>query len=133
MALSKENALRLAANAMDMGAVALRGPLSVEEDGGYIVGDRDLSEWLNRYANQQIVVILAQWTQAPTIRSVYAACAGAITKARNVPIARMSAPGCEANPENKHPGRCAGVFSLVTIRLSQVKSSSSSSAVWRVR
>ena len=59
MALSKATALRLAANAMDMGAVALRGPLSVEEDGQYTVGDRNLSDWLNRYADQQIVVILA--------------------------------------------------------------------------
>ena len=65
MALSKDKALRLAANAMDMGAVALRGPLSVEEDGQYSVGDRNLSEWLNRYEDQQIVVILAPVDTSP--------------------------------------------------------------------
>jgi hypothetical protein len=59
MALSKESALRLASNAMDMGAVALRGPLSLEEDGQVTVGDRNLSEWLNRYAGQEVIVILA--------------------------------------------------------------------------
>jgi len=59
MALSKESALRLAGNAMDMGAVALRGLLSQEGDGAFTVGDRNLSEWLSRYADQQVVVILA--------------------------------------------------------------------------
>jgi hypothetical protein len=58
MAVSKTNALRLASSAMDMGAVALRGPLSQEEDGKFTVGDRDLSEWLSRYAGQEMIVIL---------------------------------------------------------------------------
>lgn len=59
MALSKESALRLAANAMDMGAVALRGLLSKEGDGEFTVGDRNLSEWLSRYSGQQVIVILS--------------------------------------------------------------------------
>ncbi len=59
MTISKESALRLAGNAMDMGAVALRGLLSQEGDGQFTVGDRNLSEWLSRYADQQVVVILA--------------------------------------------------------------------------
>lgn len=59
MALSKESALRLAANAMDMGAVALRGLLSEDGDGEFAVGDRNLSQWLSRYAGQQVIVILA--------------------------------------------------------------------------
>ena len=59
MALSKTSALRLAGNAMDMGAVALRGPLSVGEDGEFIIGDRNLSEWLRRYVGQEVVVVLA--------------------------------------------------------------------------
>jgi hypothetical protein len=59
MALSKETALRLASNAMDMGAVALRGPLSHEDNGQFTVGDRNLSEWLSRYENQVVLVILA--------------------------------------------------------------------------
>ena len=59
MELSKESALRLASKAMDMGAVALRGLLSQESDGQYTVGDRNLSEWLSRYTDQQVVVILA--------------------------------------------------------------------------
>jgi hypothetical protein len=59
MALSKATALRLASNAMDSGAVALRGPLSLDENGEFIIGDRNLSEWLARYIDQQVIVILA--------------------------------------------------------------------------
>lgn len=59
MALSKASALRLASNAMDMGAAALRGPLSLEENGEFTIGDRNLSEWLSRYAGQEVVVVLA--------------------------------------------------------------------------
>jgi hypothetical protein len=59
MTISKESALRLASNAMDVGAVALRGALSSEADGELTVGGRSLSEWLDRYADQEVVVILA--------------------------------------------------------------------------
>jgi hypothetical protein len=59
MALSKESALRLAGNAMDVGAVALRGSLSLARDGQFTVGDRNLSEWLSRYAGEEVIVILA--------------------------------------------------------------------------
>lgn len=59
MALSKAAALRLASNAMDSGAVALRGLLSLDDDGDFVVGDRNLSEWLSRYLDQQVIVILA--------------------------------------------------------------------------
>jgi hypothetical protein len=66
MALSKANALRLASNAMDIGAVALRGPLSLEGN-EFTIGDRNLSEWLSRYADQEVIVILA-----PVDTNVYA-------------------------------------------------------------
>ena len=59
MAVSKASALRLAGNAMDMGAVALRGPLSLEANGQFTLGERNLSEWLSRYAGQEVIVILA--------------------------------------------------------------------------
>jgi len=59
MALSKANALRLASNAMDMGAVALRGPMALDAEGQFTIGDRSLSEWLSRYVGQEVVVILA--------------------------------------------------------------------------
>ena len=59
MALSKASALRLASNAMDIGAVALRGPLSQGEDGQFTMGDRNLSEWLSRYMGQELIIILA--------------------------------------------------------------------------
>jgi hypothetical protein len=59
MAVSKASALRLAGNAMDMGAVALRGPLSLVGNGQFSIGDRNLSEWLTRYEGQEVIVILA--------------------------------------------------------------------------
>jgi hypothetical protein len=59
MTVSKASALRLAGNAMDMGAVALRGPLSLEADGHFNIGERNLSEWLSRYTGQEVIVILA--------------------------------------------------------------------------
>jgi hypothetical protein len=59
MALSKASALRLASNAMDMGAVALRGSLSLDGNGEFTISDRNLSEWLSRYAGQEVIVILA--------------------------------------------------------------------------
>ena len=65
MTISKESALRLASNAMDMGAVALRGALSLEGDGQVTVGDRSLSEWLDRYADQEVIVILAPVDTTP--------------------------------------------------------------------
>ena len=59
MALSKVNALRLASKAIDMGAAALRGPIRLGEEGQFTIGDRNLSEWLSRYAGQEVIVILA--------------------------------------------------------------------------
>jgi hypothetical protein len=59
MALPKSIALRLAGDAMDMGAVALRGILSLEEDGQFTLGTRNLTEWLGRYADQEVIVIVA--------------------------------------------------------------------------
>lgn len=65
MALSKAAALRLAANAMDMGAIALRGPLSLDENGEFMIGDRNVSEWLGRYTGQEVVVIMAPLDTSP--------------------------------------------------------------------
>jgi hypothetical protein len=59
MALSKAKAQQLASDAMDTGAVALRGPLTLEGDGGFTIGNRSLSEWLSRYTDQEVIVILA--------------------------------------------------------------------------
>jgi hypothetical protein len=59
MTLSKAKALRLASDAMDAGAVALRGALTLEENGQFSIGNRNLSEWLGRYTDQEVVVILA--------------------------------------------------------------------------
>lgn len=59
MAVPKSTALRLASDAMDMGAVALRGTLSLEHDGQVAVGTRNLTEWLSHYMDQEVIVIIA--------------------------------------------------------------------------
>ncbi len=59
MALSKASALRLATNALDSGATALRGPLVRNERGEFVVGDRNVSEWLKVYADQEVILIVA--------------------------------------------------------------------------
>ena len=59
MALSKASALRLAHNAMDAGAVTMRGSLGKGEDEQFTIGDRNLSEWLSQHTGQELIVILA--------------------------------------------------------------------------
>ncbi|GAB4528295.1 MAG: hypothetical protein Kow0063_04370 [Anaerolineae bacterium] len=59
MALPKAKALRLASDAMDMGAMVVRGPLSLAEDGQFTIGSRNLTEWLGRHADQEVIIILA--------------------------------------------------------------------------
>ena len=59
MALTKAAALRLASHALDSGAMAVRGLLVRNERGEFLVGDRNLSEWLKRYADQEVILILA--------------------------------------------------------------------------
>jgi len=60
MTLSKANALRLSNRAMEDGAVVWRGPLAQGEDGQFTIGDRNLSEWLSRYAGQEVIVVLGR-------------------------------------------------------------------------
>ena len=50
---------------MDMGAIALRGLLSHADKGHFVVGDRNLSEWLSRYEGQEVIVIVAAVDTSP--------------------------------------------------------------------
>lgn len=75
MTLSKANALRLANRAMEEGAVVWRGSLAQGEDGGFTVGDRNLSEWLSRYAGQEVIVVLGRIDAgAPALQRQCSAC-----------------------------------------------------------
>ncbi len=65
MTLSKANALRLANRAMEDGAVVWRGSLAQGEDGQFTIGDRNLSEWLSRYAGQEVIVVLGRIDASP--------------------------------------------------------------------
>ncbi len=60
MTLSKANALRLTKRAMEDGALVWRGSLAQDEDGQFIVGGHNLSEWLSRSVGQEVVVVLGR-------------------------------------------------------------------------
>ena len=60
MTISKANALRLANRAMEDGAMVWRGPLAQGQDGQITVGDRNLSEWLSRYAGQEVIIVFGR-------------------------------------------------------------------------
>ncbi len=60
MTLSKANAQRLANHATESGALVWRGSLAKGEDGQFTIGDRNLSEWLSRYAGEEVIVALGR-------------------------------------------------------------------------
>ena len=60
MNLSRKEALNLSTTAYDLGADVLRGLLKrATEEGPWNLGDIDLAEWLERYEDQEVVVIVA--------------------------------------------------------------------------
>ncbi len=67
MAVDLTNAREFAQIAGEMtGADALEGALRYPSDaGGWLVGDLDFCEYLNRYRNQQVMVIIAPLGQGP--------------------------------------------------------------------
>jgi rubrerythrin len=65
MLLSKATALRLASYATHEGATALRGCLKQAENGQFMVGDRNLSEWLSHHEGVELMVILAAMDSEP--------------------------------------------------------------------
>ena len=67
MLLSKATALRLASYAAHEGATALRGCLKQAENGQFMVGDRNLSEWLHQHEGDELIVILAAMDSKPLI------------------------------------------------------------------
>jgi rubrerythrin len=55
----RANALKLASDARDLGAEALRGLLERREDGRWIIGHIEVESWLSRYAGQELVLAVA--------------------------------------------------------------------------
>jgi hypothetical protein len=109
MTLSKASALRLAGDAMNMGAVALRGPLWQEEDGQFSIGDRNLTEWLGRYAGQELIVILAPVDTGSHTRLQQCGTCGRDYEGVECPHCAEARARLRGREGNKHPG-LAGVF-----------------------
>jgi hypothetical protein len=60
MNLSRKEALNLSTTAYDLGADVLRGLLKrAAQDGSWTLGDIDLEAWLERYVDQELVIIMA--------------------------------------------------------------------------
>jgi hypothetical protein len=68
--VDRSDAQMLTANALQMGAKALRGFLQKEEESGnWTLGNIDLSAWLDRYQGQELVVIVVPLqSEAPPLK-----------------------------------------------------------------
>jgi hypothetical protein len=60
MSISKAAALKLASDSMRDGALAIRGRLERDEDGRLLLGDRDITGWLEKYEGSQLILVLAE-------------------------------------------------------------------------
>ena len=58
MAISKSEARKLAKDGLEMGANVIRGVVTIGPD-GVKVDDRDIAEWLARYADSELILIAA--------------------------------------------------------------------------
>jgi hypothetical protein len=59
MSLRKATVLEMASAAYDMDASVKRGVLLKDDDGRWTIGDEDLTEWLDHFDAQEIVLIAA--------------------------------------------------------------------------
>ena len=62
MSLRKATVLEMASAAYDMDASVKRGVLLKDEDGRWTIAGEDLTEWLDHFAAQEIVLIAASLT-----------------------------------------------------------------------
>jgi hypothetical protein len=62
MSLRKATVLEMASAAYDMDASVKRGVLLKADDGRWTIADEDLTEWLDHFAGQEIVLIAASLT-----------------------------------------------------------------------
>jgi len=58
MAISKSEARKLAKDGLEMGAHVLRGLVTVGPD-GVKIDDQDITEWLARHENSELILIAA--------------------------------------------------------------------------
>ena len=57
--MPRASALKLASDARDLGAEALRGTLEQNEEGRWTIGYIEVESWLSRYAGEELVLVVA--------------------------------------------------------------------------
>lgn len=57
--MPRASALKLASDARDLGAEALRGTLEQNKDGRWTIGYIEVESWLSRYAGEELVLAVA--------------------------------------------------------------------------
>ncbi len=90
--LHPANAEELAAIAQETGADVLRGVLRYpSESGGWQLGDSDLSEHLEQYHGQDLVVIIGSSGKAEAERVICGLCGFALNEVGECPRCRLAA------------------------------------------
>ena len=90
--LHPANVEELAAIAQETGAELLRGALRYpSESGGWQLGDLDLSEYLDKYRGQEVVVIIASLGKTEAERVICGICGFALDRIGECPRCRLAA------------------------------------------
>ena len=90
--LHAANAEELATIAQETGAELLRGALRYpSESGGWQLGDLDLSEHLDKYRDQEVVVIIGSLGKTGAGRVICGICGFALNEAGECPRCRLAA------------------------------------------
>jgi hypothetical protein len=75
MNISRTDALNLSAAAYEMGADILRGLLvKSSATSGWIIGDSNLNEWLEKYKGQELMIVVAPVGSQSTAKQVCGTC-----------------------------------------------------------
>jgi len=91
MAVDSLNASELAIIAQEAGADIFQGALRYPSDtGGWLVGDLDLYEYLDRYRNRQVMVIVAPLGPAPAPSYTCGICGFVYSERGERPRCRMA-------------------------------------------
>ena len=89
--LHPANVEELATIAQETGAEVLRGALCYpSESGGWQLGDLDLSEHLDRYRDQELVVIIASLGKTEAERVICGICGFALNEVSECPRCRLA-------------------------------------------
>jgi hypothetical protein len=99
MPIDPANASELKEIAAEIGAEVLEGALRYpSETGGWQLGELDLSEYLDRYRNQRLVIIIAPAGQADAPTYTCGICGFVMNEAGECPRCRMQIADAVGRP-----------------------------------